>query len=409
MDKTVETIQITLPSSKSLSNRWLVLDYLSRMGIKIKNISSSEDTQQLSRLLRQLKQGRRHNFDCHDAGTAARFLLALLSVTPGSHVLTGSEQLCRRPMGQLIEALRSVGCQITCTGEEGHLPCKIEGVALPSPRISIDCSVSSQFASSLLLAAACMPQGGVIELQGAPASEPYIDMTINVMEQAKVECLLKGNPPAYHVRHIIPQCDVVVIEKDWSSASYFFEAASLLPNVPIRLPGLLSQSLQGDHVVKEIFSQLGLTVNQMEQSVELICDHTAAESIEYDFTNCPDLVPAVAVACAALGVEAHFTGVKNLRYKESDRLVSIVDELARLGRNASFDDNTLTIEKGTPMTAESLAKMKEPICTHQDHRIAMAFGVLKVIQPKLTVDQPDVVAKSFPDFWKMLDRLVFVE
>lgn len=400
----LETIQITLPSSKSLSNRWLMLDYMSRTGIKIKNISTSNDTQQLGRLLHQLKGGRRHNFDCKDAATVARFMLSLLSITPGSHTLTGSEQLCRRPMGQLINTLREAGCMITCTGEEGYLPVKIDGVVPTATRVVIDCSVSSQYASALLLAAATMPQGGQVQLQNAPVSEPYIDMTLKVMEQAKVQWTLKGNPPTYHIEHSIPQCDVVSIEKDWSSASYFFEAVSFLPGVPVRLPGLARESLQGDNVVREIYSKLGLTVNQGEQSVELKREGEMAKKLEWDFTNTPDLVPAVAVTCAAHGIEAHITGVGHLRFKESNRLESITAELKKMGCDVSHDDNSMTIAAGKPFTAEMLDTLA-PINTYGDHRIAMAFGVLKVINTKVEVDNPEVVAKSFPDFWKMLDRL----
>jgi len=403
----IETIQITLPSSKSLSNRWLMLDYLSRTGIKIKNISSSNDTQQLGRLLHQLKAGRRHNFDCRDAATVARFMLALLSITPGSHTLTGSEQLCKRPMQQLIDSLRASGCQIVCTGEEGHLPVKIDGVVPSAQRIVIDCSVSSQFASALLLASASLPQGGVVELQGAPASEPYIEMTLNVMAQAKVNWCLKGVPPAYYVEHSIPQCDVVSIEKDWSSAAFFFEAVALLPDVPVRLPGLMRESLQGDKVVRDIYSLLGLSVSQGEQSVELKRDKPLASKLEWDFRNTPDLVPAVAVTCAALGIEAHLSGVANLRFKESNRLESLADELAKLGRTITVADDSMTVPAGEPFTKESLAAAGV-LDAHGDHRIAMALGALKVINPELTVNTPDVVAKSFPDFWKMIDRLLLL-
>ncbi|MBQ6237000.1 MAG: 3-phosphoshikimate 1-carboxyvinyltransferase [Bacteroidales bacterium] len=402
----LETIQITLPSSKSLSNRWLMLDYMSRTGIKIKNISTSNDTQQLGRLLHQLKASRRHNFDCRDAATVARFMLALLSITPGSHTLTGSEQLCKRPMGQLIDALRKAGCTIVCTGEEGFLPLKIEGAIPTSQRIVVDCSISSQFASALLLASATMPQGGMVELVGAPASEPYIEMTLKVMEQAKVQWCLKGNPPTYHVEHSIPQCDVVSIEKDWSSASYFFEAVSLLPNVPVRLPGLARESLQGDKALRDIYAKLGLTVNQGEQSVELKREKNMATSFEWDFVDNPDLVPAVAVTCAALGISARLNGVGNLRYKESNRLESISAGLKQLGRQVVVDDDTMVIPAGEPFTKESLSGV-DVISVFDDHRIAMAFGVLRVINPDLKVDNPDVVAKSFPDFWKMLDRLIF--
>lgn len=404
----METIQITLPSSKSLSNRWLMLDYMSRTGIKIKNISSSNDTQQLGRLLHQLKAGRRHNFDCRDAATVARFLLALLSITPGKHTLTGSPQLCSRPMGQLIDSLRSAGCVIECTGEEGYLPVKITGTVPSAQRIVIDCSLSSQFASALLIASATLPQGGVVELAGAPVSEPYIEMTLKVMEQAKVQWCLKGVPPAYFVEHSIPQCDVVSIEKDWSAASYFFEAAALLPEVPIRLPGLTRESLQGDKAVRDIFTQMGLSVSQGEQSVELKREKSLAGKLEWDFTNTPDLVPAVSVACAALGMEAHLSGVAALRYKESDRLATIAEELKKLGCNVVIEDNMLSISSGEPFTSKMLKKVAV-LDSHGDHRIAMAFGVLKVICPELTIENPDVVSKSFPDFWKMLDRLIGLE
>ena len=402
----LETIQVTLPSSKSLSNRWLMLDYMSRTGIKIKNISTSNDTQQLGRLLHQLKASRRHNFDCRDAATVARFMLALLSITPGTHILTGSEQLCRRPMGQLIDALRNAGCSITCTNEEGFFPLKIEGAIPTAQRIVIDCSISSQFASALLLSAATMPQGGVVELVGTRASEPYIEMTLQVMEQAKVQWVLKGNPPAYNIEHSIPQCDVVSIEKDWSSASYFFEAAALLPDVPIRLPGLQRESLQGDRAVRDIFTKIGLTVNQGEQSIELKREKGFVDSLEWDFVDTPDLVPTVAVTCAALGISAKLTGVANLRYKESNRLESIAEGLKKLGREVTVEDDVMLIPAGEPFTKESLAKADE-IDSFDDHRIAMAFGVLRVINPDLKIKNPDVVSKSFPDFWKMLDRLIF--
>lgn len=399
-----ETIQITLPSSKSLSNRWLMLDYMSRTGIKIKNISTSNDTQQLSRLLHQLKASRRHNFDCRDAATVARFMLALLAITPGTHTLTGSEQLCRRPMGQLIDALRAAGCSITCTGEEGFLPVKIEGAIPAAQRIVIDCNISSQFASALLLASATMPQGGMVELVGAPVSEPYIEMTLKVMEQANVQWCLKGNPPTYHVEHSIPQCDVVSIEKDWTSASYFFEAAALMSNVSVRLPGLCRESLQGDQVLRTIYSKLGLAVNQGDQSVELKRGKNAVTCLEWDFTGTPDLVPAVAVTCAALGISASLTGVETLRYKESNRLESISEELKKLGREVTVADGVMTIPAGEPFSKESLSG-KAAVDSHGDHRIAMAFGALRVVNPDLQVTEPDVVAKSFPDFWKMLDRL----
>jgi len=382
-----------------------MLDYMSKTGIKIKNLSTSNDTQQLGRLLHQLKAGRRHNFDCRDAATVARFMIPLLSITPGSHTLNGSPQLCRRPMGQLIDALREAGCSITCTEEEGHLPLKIEGAIPTNRRIKIDCSISSQYASALLLSAATMPQGGTVELIGVPASEPYIEMTLRVMEQANVQCVLKGNPPAYYVEHSIPQCDQTSIEKDWSSASYIFEAVALLNNVPVRLPGLQRESLQGDSVVRDIYSSIGMTITQSELSLEIRHDAPLASSLEWDFINTPDLVPAVAVTCAALGIEARLKGVANLRHKESNRIDSIANGLRQLGRSVETGDDYIFIPAAKPMTADDL-NINNPIDSADDHRIAMAFGALKVINPSISVTNPECVAKSFPDFWKMIDRLV---
>ncbi len=400
----MDTIQITLPSSKSLSNRWLVLDYMSSTGIKVKNASSSDDTQQLGRLLHQLKAGRRHNFDCRDAATVARFMMAILSVTPGTNTLLGSPQLCHRPMKPLIDSLRAAGCIIECTGEEGYLPVKIEGVSPSAPRIVIDCGISSQYASALLLVAAMLPQGGVVELQNAPVSEPYIEMTLKVLSQAKVEWSYKGVPPAYYVEHSMPQCDVISIEKDWSAASYFFEAAALKREVPIRLPGLARESLQGDSILRALYSDFGLTILQGDQSVEICGDKKHADSFQFDFTHNPDLAPAIAVTCAALGMEGRLEGLSGLRFKESNRIESLVTELRKLGCEVEADDHSIHIAAGEPFTAERLGKTGV-IDAHGDHRIAMAFGVLKVINPAVEINTPEVVSKSFPDFWKMLERL----
>lgn len=392
-------IQITLPASKSLSNRWLVLDYMSCNGIRIKNLSNAEDTQLLKRLLRQLKMGRRHNFDCHDAGTAARFLAPILAFTPGQNVLTGSERLCQRPMGALIESLRSMGCKITCTGEEGHLPLKIEGINPFVTRVKVDGSESSQYVSAFLLSALMFPQGLAIEVTGTPTSEPYINMTLRTLADAQVECSYKGIPPAFHVAHAIPQCDIVTIEKDWTAASYFYEVVALNPDLYVRMSGLYEKSAQGDSAVKAIFDTFGVDTQQGEQTVELINLDDVEPTLEWDFTNVPDLFPATAVTCAALGVDARLSGLANLHKKESDRVEAVRMELEKLGAKIEMDGEVMHI-----MPSE--LKVTQKVCAHGDHRIAMAFGALKVKYPEIEIDTPDVVAKSFPAFWEMLDRTI---
>lgn len=392
-------IPITLPASKSISNRWLMMAYLSANGIKIKNLSSADDTQLLKRLLRQLKANHRHNFDCHDAGTAARFLTALLAFTPGQTTITGTPRLCQRPMAPLINALRSIGCQITCTGQEGYLPLKINGVVPTADRVVVDGTLSSQFVSALLMASILLPQGLAVEVTGIASSEPYIEMTMNVLQEAHINWSLKGVPPAYHLEHMLPRCDMVTIEKDWSAASYFYAAAALVPGLHIRMVGLYRESTQGDSAVRDVFVDLGVQTQQGDICVDLFGKDSHQEVLTCDFTQTPDLFPAVAVTCAALGMEAHLTGLDNLRVKESDRMMTVADELRKMQCRLEEEGNEIHI-------LPSELHIAQPVDPHGDHRIAMAFAVLQLRYPEVEVLDHDVVSKSFPTFWEMFGRVL---
>lgn len=396
----MEAIQITLPSSKSLSNRWLALDFMSRNGIRIKNLSSADDTQLFKRLLRQAKLGRRHTYDCRDAGTAARFLTALLAVTPGSHTIIGSPRLCQRPIAPLVDALRSIGAKIQYTENEGFLPLKIEGVVPTGTRLTIDGSQSSQFVSALLLAAASMPKGMAVEVIGNDASAPYIRMTLDALEQSGIQCTLKGNPPAYFVEHTLPQIEMYSIEKDWSAASYFYNVV-LFASKPLLLhmSGLVYPSLQGDSATEEIYKHFGIRTRSIGQAIEIDRTEGCTDTFEYDFFYAPDLFPSVAVACAAMGISARLTGIANLRIKESDRIDAVATELKKLNAKVEVSDNTMLIHS-------SKLSYSEPVDSHNDHRIAMAFGSLKAIFSELEVMNPDVVSKSFPSFFEMLNRCI---
>ncbi|MDY5969032.1 MAG: 3-phosphoshikimate 1-carboxyvinyltransferase [Bacteroidales bacterium] len=393
-------VSITLPASKSLSNRWLVMDYLSANGIKIKNLSAAADTQLLKRLFHQLRIGRRHTFDCRDAGTAARFLTAILAFTPGTYFVTGSERLQQRPMGPLVDALRSIGCQITCMGREGFLPLKIVGTVPRAERVVIDGSLSSQFVSALLQAAVILPQGIAVEVTGAANSEAFVAMTLNILSEANVEWSLKGVPPAYYMRHTLPRCDSVTIERDWSASSYFFSAQALKPSLRTRMIGLYRDSIQGDRAVKDIFSQLGVKTLQSEANIDLSpSKENCKKTFEWNFRNTPDLFPAVAVTCAALGVDAHLKGIENLRIKESDRVNAIAEELEKMNGKVVVTQDEMHV-------LPSKLCVTQPVNSHNDHRVAMAFAALKVKYPEIEVLNPNVVTKSFPNFWEMLDRMV---
>ena len=250
-----------------------------------------------------------------------------------------------------------------------------------------------------MLAASSMPHGLQVELAGNPVSEPYIDMTLAVFDQAGVPYVLKGNPPAYYVEHTIPNCDAVTIEKDWSAASYFYALSALKKDIRLHMAGLTFDSLQGDSVVPEIFKQLGVKSEMVGMAIEIEQDEPAVEELEYDFTNTPDLFPSVAVTCAALGIKARLTGLFHQRVKESDRLNAVATELKKMGCRLDVTDEGLVIypSKLTPT---------EPIPSYNDHRIAMAFSVLKAQFPQLEVKDPEVVSKSFPTFWEMLERCI---
>lgn len=396
----METIQITLPSSKSLSNRWLTLDYMSRNGIRIKNLSSADDTQLLKRLYRQAKVGRRHVYDCRDSGTAARFLIAQLAITQGTHTVTGSERLCQRPFAPLIDTLRSLGANITYTEREGFLPISIRGNSPTVTRIKVDGSQSSQFVSAILLAGAAMPQGLAVEVTGEAVSQPYIQMTIDVLNKANIPCPLKGNPPAYFIEHTLPQIDMVTIEKDWTAASYFYNAVAFAQNdYLLHLAGLNYPSTQGDSAVFDLYSQFGVESTINGNSIDIRRVGPPVDTFEYDFRHTSDLFPSVAVACAALGIEAHFTGLSTLRLKESDRIEAVATELRRLGCLLEVTDSEMWLHRST-ITPQA------PIPSYNDHRIVMAFSTLKTRYPNIEVLDHNVVSKSFPTFFAMLERLV---
>ena len=402
-------IHIELPASKSLSNRWLILNYLYNSSFVLRNLSTANDTQLMQALLNQLRHGSSNLFYCNNAGTVARFLIAVLAITPGQWVLTGDERLKQRPMGPLIDSLRSMGCKIECTGEEGFLPVNITGYIPQYKMTEIDPSTSSQFVSAMLLIGTQLPNGLTLTLTDRAASRPYIDMTCAVLNQAGIETSVSRNKRVYRVNHF-PQekCTknlVVNIERDWSSASYIYAAAALLPGIRLRMAGLTLTSSQGDRVLAQLFEKLGVKTREVrspyranQRSVTIEGTGMHESLFEYNFIDCPDLLPAVLVCCAALGVKARLRGIKNLRLKESDRLEALKEELGKMGATMNM---TATEARLVPSTLHPT----EPVKTHGDHRIAMAFGVLTLIYPDLVIEDPDQVSKSFPDFWQQLKTL----
>lgn len=401
-------IRITLPASKSMSNRWLMINHVTGGHFRINKLSTSNDTRLMRDLLTQIETKSSNVYYCDNAGSVARFLMPLLSITPGNHVLTGDERLRQRPMAPLIDALRSMGFRIECTENEGFLPVYIHG-GVPNKRtVSVDPLLSSQFVSSLLLIAPCLAEGISLTMTQRPTSRPYIEMTCDALRQAGIEVRRSSNGRTYYVQPFTgkPKPTTISIERDWSSASYFYTMALLRPDLRIRLLGLQLDSCQGDSATDAFFRQLGVTSTEVRspyraagRSVTLNGGGILPKTLQFNCLDCPDLVPTFAVAAAAVKVKTTLKGVSNIALKESDRMQAISDELMRMGGKITASGEEMTIH---PATLNPV----EPVRTYNDHRIAMAFAPLQLIFPNLQIENPGVVSKSFPEFWEQFDQVL---
>ena len=402
-------IRITLPASKSMSNRWLMINHLTGSTFRISKPSTSGDTRLLRRLLNQIESDSSSDvYYCNNAGSVARFLMPLLAITPGYHILTGDDRLCERPMAPLIEALRQMGLRVECTEKEGFLPVHIQGGVPTKRTVSVNPLLSSQFVSSLLLIAPCMPDGISLTMTQRPTSRPYIEMTCDILRQAGIEVRRSSNGRTYYVSHLAtkPKSATVAIERDWSSASYFYSMALIRPDLRIRLLGLQLDSCQGDNATDSFFRQLGVISTEVRspyrstaRSITVQGGNTTPRSFHFNCIDCPDLVPTFAVAAAAARVKVTLKGVSNIALKESDRMVAISTELQRMGGKVICTEEEMVI-----MPAE--LHPTEPVQTWGDHRIAMAFAPLKLRFPDLVIEDPEVVDKSFPEFWQQFELVV---
>lgn len=363
---------IQLPASKSESNRALMLAAYGDFEPDFQNVSDSNDTRILADAISEIKNGKRV-IDIADCGTAARFLTTFLACRSGNWLLTGSERMKQRPIKPLVDALRRLGANIQYAEKEGFLPLKIEGKPLSGGKVQIGMSQSSQFASSLLLAAPMWPQGLELELIGEKASFPYLGMTLAMMRQFGADIGQSKN--VVKAAHSPYKPYQFVIEADWSAASYWYEIAALSEDCEIHLRGLTLPSLQGDAVIAEWMSQLGVVTFMEKETLVLRKAPFVKRPLKFDFSAHPDLYPTLAATCAGLGVEAEFVGIDNLHLKESDRVVAMQAELAKLGQRPVH------------------------FCAHNDHRIVMALAPLAMRIGTVTFDHPEVVMKSYPKFW----------
>lgn len=395
-DNTIkETITIT--GSKSESNRSLLLSAL-YPSIAIENLSNSDDAQVMEKGL-EIAKG---TVDIHHAGTAMRFLTGYFASQEGKEVvLTGSKRMTERPIKILVDALKTLGADISYVQDEGYPPIKIKGQRIVKDKVSLPANVSSQYISSLLLIAPSLVNGLELELVGKITSVPYIKMTLGLLDEIGVQSSFTGN----NIK-VYPKTDVaptkLVVESDWSSASYFYSVCAL-SNVgsEIALSAYKEESLQGDSVLAEIYRSFGVETSYKGHQVILKkTDSKVSETNEFDLANAPDIAQTIAVTCFGLGVGCHLTGLHTLKIKETDRLEALDTELSKLGAPISVTDKTLTL------TSSNTIKTDVAIDTYNDHRMAMAFAPL-AMRTSLFVNDAEVVSKSYPDFWKDFKKLHF--
>jgi 3-phosphoshikimate 1-carboxyvinyltransferase len=373
----------------------LIMNALSGNASLIHNLSNANDTE----LMRKLIDSADQLLDVEDAGTTMRFLTAYFAITGKQKSLTGTPRMKHRPVGILVEALRTLGARIEYLENEGFPPIRtmgFEGQKTNTIRIRGD--VSSQYISALMMVAPMLPQGLTIELIGKVGSMPYIEMTASLMRKFGVEAEI-GEGSIYVKNQSYNPCQYTV-ESDWSAASYWFAFAALAAEAEVRLPGIVLRSLQGDRVIVDIMEQLGVMAQPRGADLILL-KKEGVDEIAWDFTHCPDLAQTVAVVCAAKGIKGTFTGLESLRIKETDRIHSLQTELAKIGAQLTESGNAWKLIPST-----SIPEVLPVFNTYLDHRMAMAFAPLATIR-NITIENPDVVRKSYPHFWSDMSKVGF--
>jgi 3-phosphoshikimate 1-carboxyvinyltransferase len=391
--------KVKLPASKSISNRLLILNKLSKKPGKLSNLSESDDT----RVLMNFLETEENNINIGHAGTAMRFLTAFLSIQEGSHHLTGSDRMLKRPIKELVDALIRMGASISYLGEEGYPPLSIHGRSLEGGDIDIDSSISSQYISALMMIGPVLRNGLMINLENEMVSSSYINLTREIM-------LELGIPVEYSGKTIqIPYHEFdgkdITIEADWSAASYWFAMAAMADRVELEINGLTKQSCQGDAILPNLFAGLGVTTEYIPHGIMLKRAKRKIHELRYDFRNNPDLVQTMVVVCGMLDLPFQFSGTQTLKIKETDRIIALQQEMARLGIILEVDPEGTWIRwKGKKRAKRGPSPA---IKTYQDHRMAMAFAPVAMKVPGLIIEEPEVVHKSYPRFWEDLLELGF--
>ena len=388
--------KLRITGSKSETNRLLLLQALFS-GLSIENTSESDDSEVMQAALKD----KTDVIDVHHAGTAMRFLTAYFAHLEGREVvLTGSQRMQERPIKILVEALRSIGASITYEKEEGYPPIIIKGKKLTGGTVTLPADISSQYISALLLIGPVLENGIQLDLVGKITSIPYINMTLSLLNNIGVQTEFKGQSIRVAPQKK-PRLTTQIVESDWSSASYYFSIVALSDESEIHLTSYKKNSLQGDRVLREIYSKLGVSSSIEGQTLILKKEKVDLPNfLEWDLSKAPDIAQTIVVSCYGLGVGCKLRGLHTLKIKETDRLQALYNELTKLGAQVKVTDKSLELAAGSNFVADC------SLPTYNDHRMAMAFAPLALKVP-LIIENAEVVSKSYPTFWKDLEQIKF--
>jgi 3-phosphoshikimate 1-carboxyvinyltransferase len=386
---------LIITGSKSESNRCLLLKALFN-DITIENLSNSDDTE----LMKDALSSDHSLIDIHHAGTAMRFLTAYFATQNGRKIiLTGSSRMKERPIRILVDALRNLGAKIEYSENEGFPPLKIQGQEFLKSEVFLKANVSSQYISALLLIAPALKNGLNLHLDGKITSIPYIEMTLALLNEVGIKTIFESNkikvfPNEGH------NSKTLIVESDWSSASYFYSIVSLSSvGTKINISSYKENSLQGDAILSEIYNNLGVSskFNNSVLTIEKVSDDLP-KSLDSDLSNTPDIAQTIAVSCLGLQINCNLTGLHTLKIKETDRLLALKNEIKKLGTNIEISNNSLEINLPKPLLKNVEIK------TYNDHRMAMSFAPL-MLRTDIHISDANVVSKSYPNFWNDLEKL----
>ena len=394
---------IKLSGSKSISNRALIIRALCVDDFPIEGLATANDTE----LLQQLIQSKEVIRDAGPAGTTFRFMTAYLAMQPGTQVLTGTDRMKQRPVRVLVDALRTLGADIEYLEKEGFPPLSIgEAPLSKTNELTIDAGTSSQYLSALLMIAPTLPNGLSLILKGELVSRPYLLMTLRLMDYFGVKHHWEGNVISVAAQSY--QARPFQVEADWSAASYYYIMAAFSDQPKLHLSGLFEDSLQGDAYIVEMMKSFGIHSTFNEDGVQLSrIGHPSSPKFYWNFLECPDIAQSLAVICGGMGVEGSFSGLQTLKIKETDRITALHQELKKLG--VHFAVEPIINEQGEEeyeVNGKANWNSVPHLETYEDHRMAMAFAPMAMLNP-IIIEDPQVVVKSYPEFWEDLKKLDF--